>query len=181
MSGTVVQSKARSRPWLRAPCVSTEGMPGVLMTGRTPASDGRTDVRGRGGQCAGHAPASLRLLRAGPPRSELRCGATRGVHMRRYETMVIIPDTMDEDAASSVFDRFKGVLTDQGGELLDQAWWGRRRLAYEINKRDHAFYGVLDYRATAEAVTEVERQMKISDDIVRFKTVRPEVRVRSRA
>ncbi len=101
--------------------------------------------------------------------------------MRRYETMVLITDTIEEEAAQAAFDKVKGNIADQSGELLDEAWWGRRRLAYEINKRDHGFYGVLDYNATAEAVAEVERLMKISDDIVRFKTVRPEVRVRSNA
>lgn len=99
--------------------------------------------------------------------------------MRRYETMVIITDLLEEEAATAAFERFKEVLTKQGAELLDDAWWGRRRLAYELAKRDHGFYGVLDYRATAEAVAEVERQMKISDDVIRFKTIRPEVRVRS--
>jgi small subunit ribosomal protein S6 len=78
--------------------------------------------------------------------------------MRRYETMVIITDTIEEEAARAAFDRVKSVLADQGGELVDEAWWGRRRFAYEINKRDHGYYGVLDYRATNEAVTEVERR-----------------------
>ncbi|MEX0869307.1 MAG: 30S ribosomal protein S6 [Nitriliruptoraceae bacterium] len=99
--------------------------------------------------------------------------------MRRYETMVIITDTIEDEAAHAAFERVKGILADQGGELLDEAWWGRRQLAFEINKRTHAYYGVLDFRATAEAVAELERLMKITDDIVRFKTVRPEVRVRS--
>lgn len=101
--------------------------------------------------------------------------------MRRYETTVIITDLLEEEAALAAFERIKSTLTDKGGELLDDAWWGRRRLSFEIAKRDHGFYGVLDYRATAETVTEVERQMKIADDVVRFKTIRPEVRVRATA
>lgn len=101
--------------------------------------------------------------------------------MRRYELMVIITDTLEEADAQQVFERAKEVLAQQGGTLLDEAWWGRRRLAYEINKRDHGYYGVLDFHATADAVTEVERQLKISDHVVRFKTVRPEIRVRSNA
>jgi len=101
--------------------------------------------------------------------------------MRRYELMVIITDTLEEEAAQEVFGRAKEVLAKQGGTLLDEAWWGRRRLAYEINKRDHGYYGVLDFHASTEAVHEVERQLKISDHVVRFKTVRPEIRVRSNA
>lgn len=99
--------------------------------------------------------------------------------MRRYETMIIITDTLEEEAAVAAFDRAKEILAQQGGTLLDEAWWGRRKFGYEINKRDFGFYGILDYEATTEAVDELERLLKISDDIVRFKTVRPELRVRS--
>jgi small subunit ribosomal protein S6 len=101
--------------------------------------------------------------------------------MRRYELMVIITDTIEEEEAQQVFERAKEVLAQQGGTLVDEAWWGRRRLAYEINKRDHGFYGVLDFQGTSDAVNELERQLKISDNVVRFKTVRPEIRVRSSA
>ncbi|GGI03259.1 30S ribosomal protein S6 [Egicoccus halophilus] len=101
--------------------------------------------------------------------------------MRRYEMMIIVTDTLEEEAAVAAFDRAKDILAQQGGTLLDEAWWGRRKLAYEINKRDFGYYGVLDFEGTSEAVAELERLLKISDDIVRFKTVRPEIRVRASA
>lgn len=101
--------------------------------------------------------------------------------MRRYEMMVIVTDLLDEEAAQAAFGRAKDVLAQQGGTLLDEAWWGRRKFGYEIFKRDYGYYGVLDFEGTDEAVAEVERQLKISDDIVRFKTVRPGVRVRKSA
>lgn len=101
--------------------------------------------------------------------------------MRRYEMMILITDTLDDDAATALFEKAKGVLTEQGGTVLDEAWWGKRKLAYEIDHRDHGFYGILDFEASADAVSEVERQLKISDDVVRFKTVRPEIRISARA
>ena len=101
--------------------------------------------------------------------------------MRRYEMMVIITDLLDEEAAQATFEKAKENLAKQGGTLLDEAWWGRRKFGYEIAKRDYGFYGVLDIEATDEAVREVERLLQISDDVVRFKTVRPEVRVRRSA
>jgi small subunit ribosomal protein S6 len=101
--------------------------------------------------------------------------------MRRYEMMIIITDALEEDAAQAAFERAKSVLADQGGQLIDDAWWGKRRFAYEIAKRHHGFYGVLDFEATAEAVTELERQLKLRDEVVRFKTVRPELRVKKPA
>jgi small subunit ribosomal protein S6 len=99
--------------------------------------------------------------------------------MRRYEMMLIVSDTLEEDAAQAVVEKAKAALVDQGGTILDEAWWGKRALAYEIAKRDHGFYAVLDMEATSEAVAEVERQLKILDEVVRFKTVRPDVRIRA--
>jgi small subunit ribosomal protein S6 len=98
--------------------------------------------------------------------------------MRRYEMMIIVTDQIEEEAAEAAFARAKESLGTQGATVLDEAWWGRRKFAYEINKRDFGYFGVLDFEATDEAVREVERQLKISDDIVRFKTVRPGIRVR---
>jgi small subunit ribosomal protein S6 len=99
--------------------------------------------------------------------------------MRRYEMMLIVTDAIEEDAAQAVVERAKKALADQGGRILDEAWWGKRALAYEIDKRDHGFYAVLDLEASSEAVVEVERQLKILDEVVRFKTVRPDVRIRA--
>ena len=101
--------------------------------------------------------------------------------MRRYEMMVIITDLLDEEAAQAVLEQAKENLATQGGTLLDEAWWGRRKFGYEIDKRDYGYYGVLDFEASEDAVDEVERRLRIHDDVVRFKTVRPEVRVRNSA
>ncbi len=98
--------------------------------------------------------------------------------MRRYEIMVILTDTIEEEDALASFERVKAVVVAQGGTVVDEAWWGKRELAYEINKRSYGFYSVLDLNITDEGRTEVERQMKLSDNIVRFKTVRPHIRVR---
>lgn len=99
--------------------------------------------------------------------------------MRRYEMMVIISDTLEEDEAQAAFDRAKQVLVDGGGSVVEEAWWGKRRLAYEIDKRDHGFYGVLDVESTHDTIVEVERQLKLRDEVVRFKTVRPARRITS--
>ncbi len=101
--------------------------------------------------------------------------------MRRYEMMVMITDTVEEDEATSVFEKVKSVLGDQGGTLHDENWWGKRKLAYQISKRDHGYYGVLDFECSNEGLLELERQLKISDNIVRFKTVRPDLRVLNNA
>ena len=98
--------------------------------------------------------------------------------MRRYEMRVILTDLLDEEAATALYEKVKGWLADQDATLVDEAWWGKRELMHEIDKRNHAWYFVLDFEGTADAVDEVERLLKIHDDVVRFKTVRPETRVR---
>jgi small subunit ribosomal protein S6 len=97
--------------------------------------------------------------------------------MRRYETMVILADSLDEPDATAQFDQIKQIVSDQDGNIVDEAWWGLRQLAYEINKRTHGWYGVLDLEIGTEGLAEFERQLKLSDNVVRFKTLRPDVRV----
>jgi small subunit ribosomal protein S6 len=101
--------------------------------------------------------------------------------MRRYEMMVLMTDRLDEEAAVAAFDRRRGSWPTRGGTCSRRPGGASVKLAYEIDNRDHGFYGVLDFEATSEAVNELERQLKISDDVIRFKTVRPEIRVHARS
>ncbi len=101
--------------------------------------------------------------------------------MRHYETMVIITDQLDEEAAQEVVDRITTVVGEQAGKVLETAWWGKRPFAYEINHRNFGYYVVFDLEITDEGLREVERQMRLSDNVVRFKSVRPEIRVHANA
>lgn len=101
--------------------------------------------------------------------------------MRHYETMVIVSDLLDEEAAQTAVDRIKQIVADQGGVVLDESFWGKRPLAYEIDHRRYGYYLVLDLEISAEGRDEFERQLQLSDDVVRFKTVRPDLRVRASA
>lgn len=97
--------------------------------------------------------------------------------MRHYETMLILSDLLEEEAATSLFEDVKQIFVANSGEIRDESWWGKRKLHHLIHKRDHAWYCVLDYAATPDAVAEIERRLKINDDVWRFKTMRPELRV----
>lgn len=101
--------------------------------------------------------------------------------MRRYETLIIFPDTLDDDAAEDAFADVQQLLADEGGELVDSSWWGKRKFAYDINNRSYGYYGVLDYEVTHEGRTEIERRLTLNDDVLRFKTVRPKLRIRKPA
>ncbi len=97
--------------------------------------------------------------------------------MRHYETMVILSDLLEEEAALALFDDVKQLFVDNGGEVRDDAWWGKRKLHHLIHKRDHAWYAIVDHVGTPDGVAETQRRLKINDDVWRFKTVRPELRV----
>src|SRR5690606_1843276 len=108
--------------------------------GSTPAPTGDPSVRARGSRpwgppaAVGHDHVPDRRHR---PRHPARTRSDHGrCSMRRYETMIIITDALEEEAAVAAFDRAKEILAQQGGTLLDEAWWGRRKFGYEINKRD---------------------------------------------
>ena len=103
------------------------------------------------------------------------------VPVRRYEMMLIFPDTLEEDDATATLDRATSSIEDQGGRVVETAWWGKRQFAYEINKRTFGWYAVVDFELGDEGLREVERQLKINDNVLRFKTVRPQLRVRKPA
>lgn len=97
--------------------------------------------------------------------------------MRHYELMLIISDLLTEEDAQALVERVESSITDAGGTVEATDFWGKRPLAYEINHRNDAYYVVYDFELEPSDLAEVERQLKINDDVVRFKTLRPEVRV----
>ena len=101
--------------------------------------------------------------------------------MRRYEMMVIVSDALEEDAAKALVERIERVVGERGGNVLATDWWGKRELAYEIDHRGHGWYVVFDLQMPYDGLAELERLLKISDDVVRFKTVRPDLRVHASA
>lgn len=92
--------------------------------------------------------------------------------MRKYEFMYIIRPNVDEDAKKAVVERFDGILTSNGAEIIDSKDWGKRRLAYEINDFREGFYQLVHANADTAAVQEFDRLAKISDDIIRHIVVR---------
>jgi small subunit ribosomal protein S6 len=68
------------------------------------------------------------------------------------------------------------VIRAAGGSVEKLDVWGRRRLAYEINKRTEGIYAVIDLHATPAAVAELDRQLRLNESVLRTKVIRPEVR-----
>ena len=96
--------------------------------------------------------------------------------MRKYEVMVILDPDLEERTVAPSLDAFLNVIKQDGGSINKVDIWGRRRLAYEINRKTEGIYAVLDITSTPTAVAELDRQLNLNESVVRTKVVRPEVR-----
>ena len=95
--------------------------------------------------------------------------------MRHYELMLILDPDLEERAVSPLIDSFLTVVRGGGGSVEKVDTWGRRRLAYEINKKPEGIYSVVDLNATPEVVKELDRQLNLNESVLRTKVLRPEL------
>ncbi|HEX6403547.1 MAG TPA: 30S ribosomal protein S6 [Pseudonocardiaceae bacterium] len=96
--------------------------------------------------------------------------------MRRYEMMVILDPQLDERTVVPSLDQFLSVVKTQGGRIEKVDVWGKRRLSYEINKHTEGIYAVLDMSCTPAAVAELDRQLSLSESVLRTKVLRRDTR-----
>lgn len=95
--------------------------------------------------------------------------------MRKYEVMVILDPDLEERTVGPSLDTFLNVIKQGGGTVDKVDIWGRRRLAYEINRKMEGIYAVLDITSKPPAVAELDRQLNLNESVVRTKVIRPEV------
>ena len=92
--------------------------------------------------------------------------------MRRYELMLVLrPDAPDERAAA-VIDRTTRYVVASGGQIVKVAPWGRRRLAYPIERYRDGSYHIVVFESPAEAIAELERSLQITEDVLRYLVTR---------
>lgn len=92
--------------------------------------------------------------------------------MHKYELMVILDPTIEERTVAPSLDKFLNVIRNAKGTVDQVDIWGRRRLAYEIQKHSEGIYAVVQLTSTSEAVVELDRQLKISEAVLRTKVLR---------
>jgi len=94
--------------------------------------------------------------------------------MRQYEVMVILDPDLDERTVAPSLDTYLNVIRQSGGTVDNVDIWGKRRLAYEINKKAEGIYAVIDLTADPAAVKELDRQLGLNESVVRTKVIRPD-------
>jgi small subunit ribosomal protein S6 len=96
--------------------------------------------------------------------------------MRHYELMVILDPDLEERTVAPSLDKFLNVVRKDGGSVEQVDIWGRRRLAYEINKKVEGIYAVVDMTAEPATAKELDRQLNLNEVVLRTKLIRPDAR-----
>ena len=94
--------------------------------------------------------------------------------MHQYELMVILDPEIDERTVAPSLDKFLGVIRNDGGTIESTDIWGRRKMAYEINKKAEGIYAVVNFTSSPEAAKELDRQLRLSEAVMRTKVLRAE-------
>ncbi len=94
--------------------------------------------------------------------------------MRQYELMYISRADIPTEQQEAVQNRVTDLITRHGGELVNADVWGKRKLAYPIKHQSDGYYVILYFKADNTAITELNRVMSITDEILRFKILRPD-------
>jgi small subunit ribosomal protein S6 len=92
--------------------------------------------------------------------------------MKVYETLYILKPEASDDEVKSTRDKFEKTIKSFNGRMIAWDDWGKRRLAYPIQKHSHGKYVYLVYTAEGQVIAELERQMKIMENIIRYMSVR---------
>ena len=94
--------------------------------------------------------------------------------MAKYEHVVISRQDISPQQAEALNDQLKALIEEQGGSVAKIEYWGLRNLTYRIKKNRKGHYSLLSIDAPAPAVKEMERQLSINEDVLRYLTVRVE-------
>ncbi len=94
--------------------------------------------------------------------------------MNKYEVLYVIDPAMEDEPRKELIERFSGIITGNGGTVDKIDEWGKRRLAYPINFKNEGYYVLLHMTAAPEFPRELERNLQISDQIMRYLVTRIE-------
>lgn len=92
--------------------------------------------------------------------------------MNKYELAVVVNAQIDDEARAAVVENCKNLITRFGGTLGETDEWGKRKLAYEIQNMNEAYYYFIKFEAEGSAIAEIESRMRIMDNVIRYLCVR---------
>ena len=92
--------------------------------------------------------------------------------MRKFETLLLLSPELSTDSRTAVIEGFKGIIEREGGKVLLEDAWGMRDLAYPVQKQMRGFYTRIEYAAPGTLVSELERNIRITEGVFKFLTVK---------
>ena len=92
--------------------------------------------------------------------------------VRHYEVMIILDPSLDERTVSPSLEKYLDIVRQEKGDVEKVDIWGKRHLAYPIEKKDEGIYVVLDLKCEPAAVLELDRRLNLNDSILRTKVLR---------
>ncbi|WP_421659410.1 30S ribosomal protein S6 [Leptothermofonsia sp. ETS-13] len=98
-----------------------------------------------------------------------------------YETMYILRPDMSEEEVDKTIEKYQTLLRENGAQIIETLHRNKRRLAYEIKKYREGIYIQMNYEADGSQIAALERAMRLSDDVIRFLTIRQEAPKASKA
>ena len=96
--------------------------------------------------------------------------------MRKYEMMVILDPELEDRTIAPSLDQVLNVIRQAGGSVEKVDVWGKRRFSYEIDKKTEGYYAVVDMTSEPAAVKELDRQLNLTEVVLRTKIMRPDAR-----
>jgi small subunit ribosomal protein S6 len=92
--------------------------------------------------------------------------------MNQYETVFIATPVLSENQMKEAVEKFKKVITSNGGEIINEENWGLRKLAYPIQKKSTGFYYLIEFKAESSLIQSLELEYRRDERIIRFLTVK---------
>jgi small subunit ribosomal protein S6 len=92
---------------------------------------------------------------------------------RHYEVMFIVDPKLEDQTAQQTVDKYLGIVRERGGEVTKVDHWGRRKFTFEIKHLNEGFYTVAQVQADPDAMNELDRVLRLQDELIRHKIVRP--------
>ena len=92
--------------------------------------------------------------------------------MNKYEVVYIIDPAVEDEARKALINRFNELITGNGGSVDKVEEWGKKRLAYAIDYKTEGYYVLVNFQAEAELPKELERNLQISDSVIRYQVIK---------
>ena len=94
------------------------------------------------------------------------------IAINKYELMLIVNPNADEERQKEIVERLRATVEKDNGNIAGVDEWGKKKLAYEIKKEPEGVYTVITFTATPQTLVEAERVLGITDEVLRYKTIR---------